>query len=294
MVERAWLLNLDAELELATRGAYTSGRLVNEQIRVRLASFERFTLDEPVYGQQPIGPGRRVFCWCPTPSALTCLSRANLHAVAGPSVEVLRRANHRAALLGFASPGLQRRFLKAEASWSELLLGSRSPTGSWRLKRCFGFAGRGQRRIGAAMSADDRRWVEDSLRHGGLLREVDLTIDEEFSIHGMLSGGQLLLGEPVQFTSDAHGAPESAHRLVGGQSALRAALEDGAEKVAIYLNRLGYFGPLGVDAFTWRGAHGTELNPVSDINARFTMAWSLGLGARRELALERYAATSAR
>ncbi|HEU5073060.1 MAG TPA: hypothetical protein VFU02_02790, partial [Polyangiaceae bacterium] len=69
---------------------------------------------------------------------------------------------------------------------------------------------------------------------------------------------------------------------------LTQSLEQAATTVASYLVRLGYFGPFGVDAFSWCSATGVLLNPVSDVNARFTLAWATGMGALRERALQRY------
>lgn len=45
----------------------------------------------------------------------------------------------------------------------------------------------------------------------------------------------------------------------------------------------GYFGAFGVDAYRHRlldGSGRTALNPLSEINARYTMDWALAMGER--------------
>ena len=49
------------------------------------------------------------------------------------------------------------------------------------------------------------------------------------------------------------------------------------------LARAGYFGPFGIDAYRHRAQDGsarTVLNPLSEINARFTMDWALAMNRR--------------
>lgn len=288
MAGRAWLLNLDADVELGQLHGYTPRRQVERQVERHLVYCEALTLGEPVYGRDCFDPGLPVFCWCPTPSALDTLDKRGLVAVRGPGSDALRCANDRAWTVEFADPQLGRCFISSLDDWRRLLLEERSPTGSWRLKRRFGFAGRGQRRLRAEPSADDLRWVAASLGAGGLLREVELSVHEEFSIHGYVDPGELLLGSVVRFTTDAFGAPTGQGAIVLGRQDLARSLEQAATTVASHLVRLGYFGPFGLDAFSWRSARGTALNPVSDVNARFTLAWATGMGKLRERALQRY------
>ena len=59
----------------------------------------------------------------------------------------------------------------------------------------------------------------------------------------------------------------------------RRTLFDKAEHVAEALTRAGYFGPFGIDAYIWRNATGrTELNPLGELNARYTMGYGVGMG----------------
>jgi hypothetical protein len=51
-----------------------------------------------------------------------------------------------------------------------------------------------------------------------------------------------------------------------------------AAQVALALHDAGYFGPFGVDAYRWRDASGSVyFNPRSEINARYTMGWHIGM-----------------
>lgn len=294
MAERAWFLNLDADAELGRAGGYTAGRRVRQQVVHHLAACAALTQGDPVYGRDAIDPKLPVFCWCPTPSALGVLDGANLLAVRGPNADALRRANDRAWTAPLAAPPLRRRFVTSADDWQRLLLEERPTTGSWRLKRRFGFAGRGQRRLRAAPSADDLDWIAASLRQGGVLREVELPVIEELSVHGYVDPVELLLGLPVRFSTDAFGAPAEHAPLTDRCGDLASVLRQAATEVASHLLEFGYFGPFGVDAFKWRSAEGVLLNPVSDVNARFTLAWSTGMGRLRERALQRYAEWSAR
>jgi hypothetical protein len=52
--------------------------------------------------------------------------------------------------------------------------------------------------------------------------------------------------------------------------------------VAEALIRAGYFGPFGIDGYRWKDEHGTlRFNPRTDINARYSMGWAVGMGSRR-------------
>ena len=46
------------------------------------------------------------------------------------------------------------------------------------------------------------------------------------------------------------------------------------------LSAAGYFGPFGIDGFRYRDAQGRggRLQSMGELNARFSMAWALGMG----------------
>jgi hypothetical protein len=154
-------------------------------------------------------------------------------------------------------------------------------------KRPFGFAGRGQRRVPEEPSADDVRWVADSLGTGGLLIEPAVEIASEYSIHGYVDSKGVVTGASCRFSTDSAGSP-SPVELAERDPPRDRALGESARLVAEHLFRAGYFGPFGVDAFEYRNG-GVHLNALSEVNARFTLGWSTGMGSARDAVLERYA-----
>jgi hypothetical protein len=71
-------------------------------------------------------------------------------------------------------------------------------------------------------------------------------------------------------------------------------LEEAVAAAGAALARAGYFGPFGIDAFRHRGREGEVLNPLSEINARFTMDWLTGMGRPRGAKLLERSASLAR
>src|SRR5262245_7800999 len=146
-MERAWVLNFDADEELASASASYTPR------RAALGRFE--VLAARVSGL--LGPGDQVImpteraplrarsfvgrAWCPTPRAMRALSDAGVSLPRAPPLEVIRRVNHRRfnAELGSSLPGA--RFVNTVDDVLETIAGL-SPSGQWLLKRAFGFAGR--------------------------------------------------------------------------------------------------------------------------------------------------------
>jgi phosphoribosylaminoimidazole carboxylase (NCAIR synthetase) len=195
---------------------------------------------------------------------------------------VLRHVSHRSFYLelGGGAPGA--RYVR-EAAALERVLAERGGA-AWLFKRPYGFAGRGQRRVGEP-SADDRRWLADGLRLGGLLAEPWVEIERELNLHGWLArDGGVRLGRPCTQRVDRWRAWLGSEPLdPGGLSfAWRSALETAAERAAEALFRAGYFGPFGIDAYIWRTpAGGRELNALGELNARYTMGYPVGMAAGR-------------
>jgi hypothetical protein len=138
------------------------------------------------------------------------------------------------------------------------------------------------------LSDDDRRWLKNSLREG-ILVEPHWDVLEEWSVHGALAPSRLVLGQPCRQWCDAFGSvvriePAESHSLMAKKILLAA------RDVADSLSVSGYFGPFGIDGFVYRDAAGSVCNPISDINARFTLGWSIGMGPQREEALRLLAA----
>ena len=294
---RLWVFNLDAELELARESSspYETPLPVRRALATVVPHARRLmaagdlcldpdpsappgaltdALGEPREPppQAPLGAA-----WCPTPSALRRLARAGARLLPSPPLEVLRRVTHRRFYLelGGGAPGA--RFVGGEAELSATLSAGDGP---WLFKRPYGFAGRGQRRIGSAPSADDRRWLGDGLRQGGLLAEPWLELTLELSLHGLLEEqGRLALGHICVQQTDPHRAWLSTRRAQPGElePAHVAALRERAEGVAAALSRAGYFGPFGIDAYLYRSpSGGVALNPLGELNARYTMGFPSG------------------
>ncbi len=282
----AWLLNFDAEAELADPSAQTSKRAV-------LARWPALTAQVAALfaaGDVVIAPGTRASghagcAWCPTPRALAAISRAGARVPAAPPIEVIRRVNHRrfCAELGQTLP--HARYVTTSAELNATLAAG---TGIWLLKRPFGFAGRGRLRVAAAAITEPAaaRWIEASLTAGEGL-QVEPWVDRagDFALHGHLSEtGLLTLGEPTAQRCDAGGAWVASARAAPGDLTgdERAALQRAAEDAAAALAAAGYFGPFGVDAFRFRDAGGaSRWNPRCEINARYSMGWAVGMGDRR-------------
>jgi len=287
---RIWVLNLDAELELASAGPYQTRQALArtlqpwiERARSLLSPGDRLLDDaQPLPFLVPQGPPLGA-CWCPTPSALRRLSRAGVALPPSPSLSVLREVNQRRFYLGLGGGAPGARYFDDEASlYAALEARAGSP---WLFKRRFGFAGRGQRRLGHELSADDRRWLTDSLRQGGLLGEPWLEIEREVCQHGMLdAGGGLQLGEPCWQHTDAQRAWLGSTQVAPGEltGEARRALQRSAEHAAQALSGAGYFGPFGVDAYFWRTPRGAlEFNPLGELNARYTMGFSVGMSTQK-------------
>jgi len=279
----AWVFNLDAELELAT-GARTPDAKVLARIPELTASLRPLLAPGDVVVDRAgaaLAPGLYVGrAWCPTPSAIERLRDAGASPVPSPDVAVLRRVNHRrfAADLGQMLEGA--RYVDRLEDLCAAIEGE-SATGHWLLKRPFGFAGRGRRRVArGSLDPSARPWVLASLAKGeGLQVEPWALRLGDFALHGHVArGGAVVLGEPSRNVCDASGAWVESTRDADLEASERRALVASAELAGAALAAAGYFGPFGVDAFRYRAARGTAFNPRSEINARYSMGWAVGMG----------------
>jgi hypothetical protein len=288
----AWVLNLDADVELAAiaaggaRAGYTPKRSLVAAMRTFVPRLAASLLDPDedvlVAEESSAHAGRGLVgrAFCPTPRALRLLRRVGAELEPHPGVEAIVRANSRAfcASLGVTLPGAT--FVARESEAASVLAGRPPPelAVAWRVKRNFGMTGRGQRVIvPSAISGPDLAFVRAGLAEGGLQIEPDVTIVAELAIHGLLAqSGALTLGPVVRQRCDARGAWESSERIARGEAPAELAPE--AERVAAALHAAGYFGPFGVDAYTYRvGTVGDAiaLQPRSEINARYTMGFAV-------------------
>ncbi len=288
---RAWVLNLDADDELARPQGYTPSRGV--LARTIELSQKIGSLLAP--GDVLVGAGTRIEiegapvegrAWCPTPRALRLLEQAGARLPAAPRLEVLRRVNHRrfSAELGQTLPGAIFALTRDEI---DAVLRSPSPSGTWLLKRPFGYTGRGRRKAATGeMDASLDAWLAASLSTGeGLQVEPLVERAGDFALHGFLSNaGELTLGDPTRQVMSETGAWLATVRASEREldELERRALIRETERAADALVATGYFGPFCVDSFRWLDAQGIpHWNPRCEINARYSMGWATGMGARR-------------
>lgn len=290
----AWILNLDAEGELAAGDAYRVSASLQRILERHRPAAARALLAP---GEVLVEPGVRLpagdwlgRAWCPTPRARAELRAAGAVPEPAPDARVLRAANERGlvARMGQSLEGAA--FLCDPVAVREHLHEhlhehrNRVPgVERWLLKRNLGVAGRGQRAVSAgAWDAADERWLASALAFGGVQVEPLLDLQVEYVLHGWIPRrGAARLGQPlVQETS--RGAWRRTRSALTGEltpgDAERMRVE--GERVAQALAALGYFGPFGMDAYRYRDrSGGPRLNPLSEINARYTMGWRLGIGS---------------
>lgn len=283
MTRVAWLLNLDADHELRRPLGYQP----TQEVLARVAQMQARVVGlvrpgDVVVGGERVAPDLTGLCWCPTPTALARLLREGVTPAPPPPFEVVRRVNHRlfsfelgATLAGAAWVADEQGLARA--------LRERSPTGHWVLKRPYSIAGGGRRVLrGGALAAHDERWVRASLREDGLIVEPWVELVGELAIHGYLHpDGRVVLGQVCQQEVDAHGAWRATVRAAEVAEGDARAMNESGRTAAAALSAAGYFGPFGVDAFRYRLDGGVALNARSEINARYTMGWAIGMGDQR-------------
>lgn len=287
----AWVLNLDAEDELAHSGAHTPNAQMKARIDGLLPGLSSLVLpgDRVVWpGGAEVAPGIPGRAWCPTRWALSQLAHARLGLPPAPGMDVLRRVNHRRFNheLGQFLPGAG--FARDADALSKLL--SRGARASreqcWLAKRPFGYAGRGRRkwRAGELIEADDS-WLEASLRDGEGL-QVEPWVERLFdcALHGfLLESGECTFGQVTLQEVETTGAWRSTVLAPAGtlSSIEEESLLHEAQRTAEALHAAGYFGPFGLDGYRWLAPDDTmHFQPRSEINARYSMGWAIGMSAR--------------
>lgn len=286
----AWVLNLDADVELAAiasgaagaRTGYSPKQSVTDAMRMFVPKLAAHLLDPeidlliderstPLSAKGLIGRS-----FCPTPRALRLLARAGATPEAHPDVDVILRMNSRAfcTSLGPTLPGAT--FITNE-DHAKKILSTRPPSAiatAWRVKRNFGMTGRGQRIVDPGHINDsDLAFVRAGLSEGGVQIEPNVTIISEFAIHGMIeTNGDVAFGPVVLQRCDARGAWLASEKMSASEAP--PALLEEAERVATALRGETYFGPFGVDAFTYENGGAISFQSRSEINARFTMGFA--------------------
>lgn len=280
MVARfAWRLNLDAELELAAPRYQPEQRVLLQLVEHALPGARRLL----GAGDVLIEPGTRAppgawigRAWCPTPRALAELTAAGVPPEPHPPASVLLAVNHRryAHELGGGLPG--QRWC---ADGVELEVALRESPRPCLLKRPLAFAGRGQLRLYDELDDAQRSWIAASLRKDGLILEPLVVPRLELSLHGFVwQSGQRELGRICRQAVSQRGVFKGARLAEPGEvtDGERDALFAAAERTAAALARAGYFGPFGIDAHRYEGAHGAGFCALSELNARYTMSFATG------------------
>jgi hypothetical protein len=286
------VLNLDAEHELEARGRYQPTQHV-----LAIVERERKSLVGSLVGPQDVvlglddperARGLKGVAWSPTPRALAALRAAGAEPAAAPALEVLRAVNARPFAAAVREPLQRASFekrvvLALEDVLAELALPA--PLG-WLVRRTFGAAGRGRRRIAAGRpSPADVAWLEASLRLGPLVVEPWVEVTREYTRSAFVdASGTVRISAPGIQQTTREGAWTGTQLAGVGEVAREddAELEAAVQAAGAALARAGYFGPFGIDAYRHRaldGSAGSVLNPLSEINARYTMDWALALAA---------------
>ena len=296
---RAWVLNLDAEHELEAGRGYAPTR---ELARIVALQGRRLQGDlvrpgdvvvsaERLAREPRAAAGLPGFAWCPTPQALALLEQAGARPAAAPPAAVLRAVNARpfaAALRAELGAPAEESFAKhVAATLAEVLeLVARPAEQGWLVRRTFGAAGRGRRRMTGRPAEPELAWLAASLRRGPLVVEPWVAVTLEYTRSAWVGAdGAVVISPPCFQATEPSGAWTRTQRAGRGELAraddLR--LEEAVERAGRALAAAGYFGPFGIDAFRHRapGRAGDVLNPLSEINARYTMDWALAMGAGR-------------
>lgn len=280
----AWLLNLDADLELQDPASYYASGVSPGRMKALSAGIADLVGPDDVI----LGPSSHrlpahfaILAFCPTPSALRSIERLGLPAPPAPAFSILRQANDRAFCAALGHGLVDSCFARDMTTLEQHLLRP-SPTGSYVIKRAFSFAGREQRRVhDGALDASTRGFCSRSFARGeGVQVEPWVARLADFSRHGYLTrAGALLIGTTREQRCDAMG------RFLG-MSTASAQVSDAEDQLlaaevtrtGAALTAAGYFGPFGIDAFRYQApTGGVGFNPRCEINARFTMGFPRAL-----------------
>jgi hypothetical protein len=285
-MNRVWILNPDAEVEMRFRGNdYTSTAAATRRMTALRPLFAPLVAGEPAHFVHELGgqsgAGGSPLFWCPTPSARRAARRAGFTPGAAPSAEVLRLVLSRRFLFDSDLPAPRERTFIGTTDELDQWSTRTKHEKRWRAKHAYGFAGRGHRVWSGQPGPDEMRILGDWLSHGGFSLEPEVEVVREWSIHGLVLGDAVRLGSPCRLWVDQYHQPLRIERTSAGPL-VAGRLHDLAEHAARALSNSGYFGPFGLDLLETPDG----LLQPSDLNARFTLGWSTGMGDEREEALD--------
>jgi len=279
MTGLAWILNLDAELELSRLGSeYVPRRKLLRQL-AEFGQGSRALLGPDDVLVQPgltRASGLLGRAWCPTPLALAQLVAAGARPEPHPSAALLRRVNHRLFALELGGGLPEQQYFTEREPLAALL---RRDERRWLLKRPLAFAGRGQMRFYGPISDKQWSWLDVSLAHDGLLIEPLVTPTLELSLHGFVwRDGCIELGRACVQQVTERGVFRAVRLAEPGELTVGelGALSERAEAVSNSLLSAGYFGPFGIDAYRYERDGQSGFCALSEINARYTMGFAVG------------------
>ncbi len=277
----AWVLNLDANEELAGRPDNPQSALVRARVAERVAGLELLVAGGVVLGTGRDAAARGLFgrAFCPTARALRAMERAGVQLPRAPPMAVLARANHRGFCAGLGQGLAHGAFVTTLPALAAAL--AERPDLEWVMKHPFGYVGRMRLRT-RVLDARATDFAQRCIREaGGVQVEPWVERAGDFALHGFVDeAGRATLGDPTCQVCDARGAWQETTRAHDLDTSEARALLDEGTRVADALAGIGYFGPFGVDGFRYLSP-GRKLNPRCEINARYTMGWAIGMGGRR-------------
>jgi hypothetical protein len=275
----AFVLNLDADLELASLGPYTPSRNIEKAMTKHALALAQTLVPEGDVLVVPTTPGRSLdgitgLAFSPTPSACSRLAQVGARVRNAVPVGVLRVVSRRD--FAYVSELPQSRVhTSAESVLAHIA--KASPLGDgYRLKRAFGMAGRGHRIIRGKPSASDDAFVRAS---SALIVEPNVRILRELSLHGYLrADASVVHGDICHATYDTRGAFVATSVLVKEDvpHEQAAALHAALERAGAALHAARYIGPFGVDAYAYEDGKRIAFRAQSEINARYSMGWGVG------------------
>lgn len=284
----AWVLNLDAELEMAQPSYCARSRILAQLEHYgrgarALLGVRDVLLDGP--DQAALGQIGRA--WCPTPHALARMVKAGVRPEPHPSLAVLTAVNHRkfATDLNLGLP--EQRYVEDRVQLDMVLSNEERP---WLLKRPLAFAGRGQQRICGPVDAKQSAWIDASLRRSGLVAEPLVRPTLEVSLHGFIGRDRRHeLGRICVQEVSTRGVFRNIRLMRTGELSPREErqLLLAAEQTATELAKVDYFGPFGIDGYRYSIDGQGAFCALSEINARYTMGFVTGFPRHpSELCLE--------
>lgn len=273
----AWVLNLDAELEMA-QASYCARSRVLAQLD-RYGQGARALLgprDVLLDSSDQAALGRTGRAWCPTPRALARMAKAGVKPEPHPPLSVLQAVNHRRFAVDLSLGLSEQRYVEDRVELDERL---RNKAHAWLLKRPLSFAGRGQQRIFGQVDAKQSAWIDASLRRTGLVIEPFVTPILEVSLHGFIwRDRHYELGRPCVQEVSSRGVFRSIRLTRTGEllPVEERRLVDAAVQTAAALAAAGYFGPFGIDGYRYSSDGGSAFCALSEINARYSMGFVTG------------------